>query len=522
MPSMKKDDLPNRGTSQGKLAKTLHSPEERVKTGIQGLDEILCGGLPAHHLFLIQGLPGTGKTTLALQFLQEGVRLGQACMYVTLSESREDLLQAAKSHGWNLNGITFHELEKSPDRPAVEGAYTFYHPADVELGETTARLCEEVERVKPARVVIDSLAEMRLLAQDPLRYRRQIMVLKKYFQLRSCTVLLLDDRATKADEQQLQTIAHGVFFMENVPTDYGTTARRILIVKMRGVNFQEGFHDFEIATGGLRVYPRLNAAAERIARPWTGTSRKVISGIAELDKLLMGGMEQGTSALIMGPSGSAKSSLATHYIWQSLKRKEQVACYLFEESPRSFLTRAQGQGMNLQPYLDRGNLVMVQVDPLKLSPGEFSFRVKEQVEKKKANIVLIDSLNGYLNAMPSERYLVIQMYELLTYLSDHGVLTLLILAQHGLIGNTVQGPVDVSYLADTVILLRHFEATGVVKKAISVIKKRSGPHGPTIREFTVTNHGIEIGLALRDFNGVLGGAPVLMRIPVAGIKTGTG
>jgi circadian clock protein KaiC len=411
-------------------SKAFVQPDERVKTGIRGLDEILGGGLPAHRLYLIQGAPGTGKTTLAMQFLFEAVLLGQPALYVTLSETKEELLQAARSHGWSLDGITFHELEKSPESAEPDGAYTFYHPAEVELGETTERVCKEVDRLKPTRVVFDSLSEMRLLAQDPLRYRRQILALKNFFTHRQCTVLLLDDRTTNRDDLQLQTIAHGVFSLENTPTDYGTTARRLLILKMRGVALQEGYHDFEIITGGLRVYPRLNAAAERPHGTRTGT-KNISSGIAEMDKLLAGGMESGTSVLIIGPSGSGKSSLATQYVWQTVKQKERVACYLFEESRRSFMTRSEGQGMNLQPHIDRGDLVISQIDPSKLSPGEFAFRVKEEVEKKKASVILIDSLNGYLNAMPSERYLVIQMYELLTYLSDHGVLTLLILAQHG-------------------------------------------------------------------------------------------
>jgi len=501
-----------------KLMRIPPQTDQRAATGIRGLDEILGGGLPVSRLYLVQGAPGTGKTTLALQFLFEAVRLGQPALYVTLSESKEELLQAARSHGWSLEGITFHQLEKARDSAEPDGTYTFYHPADVELSETTERVCQEIDRVKATRVVFDSLSEVRLLAQDPLRYRRQILALKTFFTHRKCTVLLLDDCVSRGDEQQLQTIAHGVLALENTPTDYGVTARRLLILKMRGVALQEGYHDFEIKTGGLSIYPRLNAAAERASATanerGNQPTKSLSSGVPELDKLLGGGMDHGTSTLIIGPSGSGKSSLATQYVWQTLKRKERVACYLFEEGRTSFITRSEGQAMNLRPHLDRGDLAITQVDPSKLSPGEFTFRVKEEVQKKNASLILIDSLNGYLNAMPSERYLVIQMYELLTYLSDRGVLTLLVLAQHGLMGNNVQAPVDVSYMADTVILLRHFESLGSVKKAISILKKRTSAHATTIREFEITSNGIKVGNPLQEVPSSLPDGPIYSGNPL--------
>ncbi len=464
--------------------------------------------MPEDRVYLIEGTPGTGKTTLAMQFLLEAARQGQPTIYVTLSETKEELCQAARSHGWDLDSITFHELEMSPAGKDANAEYTFFHPADVELTETTTRICKEVARLKPTRVVFDSLSEMRLLAQDPLRYRRQILALKGFFTSRHCTVLLLDDRTSNDPELQLETIAHGVIALENVPTNYGTTARHLRVLKMRGVAFQEGSHDFDIKTGGLAVYPRLNAAAERGSGTGSGSIGNVLSGVPELDKLLGGGMEHGTNTLVIGPSGSGKSSFATQYVWQSAKRKERVACYLFEEGRKSFLKRSEGLGMDLQGPVDRGELMIHQVDPSKLSPGEFACRVKEEVEKKKASVILIDSLNGYINSMPSERYLVIQMYELLTYLTDHNVLTLLILAQHGLMGNNLQAPVDVSYMADTVVLLRNFEALGSVKKAISILKKRTSAHDTSIREFEVTAHGVRVGAALEDFNGILTGVPV--------------
>jgi len=483
--------------------------EKRISSGISGLDDILGGGFPEDRIYLVEGQPGTGKTTLALQFLLDAVHCGQKVIYVTLSETKDELTQAAKTHGWNLDGIMFHELEKGSKGKESAKEYTFFHPADVELTETTERICQEVAQLKPTRVVFDSLSEMRLLAQDPLRYRRQILALKQFFTSRHCTVLLLDDRSSNDPELQLETIAHGVLALENTPTDYGTTARRLRVLKMRGVAFSEGSHDFEIKTGGITVYPRLNAAVERGSGAGSGQTGNVLSGVPELDKMLGGGLAHGSSTLVIGPSGCGKSSFVTQYAWQSAKRKDRVACYLFEEGRKSFVQRALNMGMDLKVHIDRGGMGIEQIDPSKLSPGEFAFRVKEEVEKKKTSVILIDSLNGYINAMPSERFLMIQMYELLTYLTDHGVLTLLVLAQHGLLGNNVQAPVDVSYMADTVVLLRQFESRGSIKKAISVLKKRTSEHDSTIREFEVTSQGVRIGAPLADLDGILTGSPTV-------------
>ena len=472
-------------------------------TGVAGLDNVLRGGLPRHRLYVIEGDPGAGKTTLALQFLLEGVRQGERVMYVTLSETAEELHEVAESHGWSIDGVNLLELDALAERLQEEAEYTVYHPSDVELGETTKRVRAEVERLQPTRVALDSVSELRILSQTSARYRREILGLKQFFAGKQCTVLVLDDRTTVDGEQQLQSIAHGVIRMKRETRDYGDTRRQLHVVKMRGVRFLDGMHDFLIKSGGIEVYPRLSVNGALVDAP-TDT---ITSDIKGMDELLGGGLDRGTSTLILGPAGCGKTTLCSQYLLAALDRGEAVSLVLFEESCEGFLQRASGMGMNFNPHVESGLLELRQIDPAELSPGEFANRVCDAVEKRKTRIVVIDSLNGYMNAMPSERFLLIQMHELLMYLGKRGVVTILVMAQHGMMGSAMQTPVDVSFLADTVILLRYFEAMGEVRQAISVVKKRRSGHERTIRELHLGSGGITIGAPLRDFQGVLTGVP---------------
>ena len=491
----------------------LQTAEQIVSTGIPGLDYILCGGFPANHLYLVEGDPGTGKTTLALQFLLAGRARGETGLYVTLSETKAELCKVAASHGWSLDGIGLFELESLEERLHTEQQYTVFHPSEIELGETTKHICEQVEKLRPSLVVFDSLSEMRLLAREPLRYRRQVLALKQFFAGRKCTVMLLDDRTSRETDLQLQSICHGVLVLERVAVEYGGARRRLTVSKLRGLKFREGRHDFTIEPGGLVVFPRLVAAEHK--KPMSGSTPRprgtAKSGIGELDELLGGGLTYGTSTLAMGPAGSGKSTLVSQYAMALADEGERVACYVFEETQQNYLDRAAGLGMDLRPHLASGRLIVDQIDPAEISPGEFVDRVRGAVEppagKDPATVVIIDSLNGYLNSMPSENFLLIQMHELLMYLNERGVLTLLVLAQHGLLGATMQTPIDVTYLADTVIVLRYFEAFGEVRQALAVVKKRSGRHERSIREFRLSSEGIEIGRPLKDFDGVLTGVP---------------
>jgi circadian clock protein KaiC len=487
--------------------------EPIVPTGIAGLDYILSGGLPANHLYLVEGDPGTGKTTLALQYLLNGQANGEKGLYVTLSETKAELVTVAASHGWSLDGIGLFELESLEQRLQAEQQYTVFHPSEIELGETTRHICDQVEKLQPSRVVFDSLSEMRLLARDPLRYRRQVLALKQFFAGRKCTVILLDDRTSVETDLQLQSISHGVIALERVGVEYGGARRRLIVSKMRGLQFREGRHDFNIERGGLVVYPRLVAAEHKREENKAGyTPREVAkSGIEGLDSLLGGGLHYGTSTLALGPAGSGKSTLVTQFARAMALAGERVACYVFEETRDNFLDRAAGLGMDLRATIDSGLVTVEQIDPAEISPGEFAQKVRSAVEGgpngKKTRIVVIDSLNGYLNSMPSENFLVIQMHELLMYLNERGVLTLMVLAQHGLMGSAMQAPVDVTYLADTVIILRYFEAFGEVRQAIAVVKKRTGGHERSIREFKLSANGIEVGEPLKHFEGVLTGVP---------------
>jgi circadian clock protein KaiC len=484
----------------------MESPPIRAgkqTTGVAGLDELLRGGLPSDRLYVVEGDPGAGKTTLALQFLLEGVRLGQRVLYVALSETLEELRDVASSHGWSLDGIELLELNSLSERLQEEANYTVYHPSDVELGETTKRIRQQVEEQDPERVALDSVSELKILSQTSVRYRREILGLKQFFAGRKCTVLVLDDRTTSEGEQQLQSIAHGVLSMERAGREYGATRRQFHLVKMRGVNFLDGRHDFVIRTGGIEIYPRLAASESPAAEPAAIAS----SGSQQFDALLGGGIDRGTSALLLGPAGCGKTTLCSQILIAALKRGESVAYYLFEESKDTFLRRSEGFGMDFTAYLASGLFELAQVDIGELSPGEFANRVRRRVERTGTSFIVIDSLNGYLNGMPSERFLLIHMHELLSYLGRKNVVTLLTIAQHGMLGPAMQTPVDVSFLADTVILLRFFEAAGEVRQALSVIKKRRGKHERTLREMQFGPTGVAIGAVLHDFEGVLTGVP---------------
>src|SRR4051812_6178632 len=475
----------------------------RVKTGISGLDDVLNGGLPEGHLYLIEGDPGTGKTTLGLQFLLEGVKNGDKGIYVTLSESKRELEAVAESHGWDLNSIDIYEMTPVDEEMSPEAQYTVFHPSDVELADTTTAVLKEVDRVKPKRVVIDSLSELRMLARDPLRYRRQVLGLKRYFAGRDVTVLLLDDRTAEGNDLQLQSIAHGVIMMQSQEREFGIKRRRVEVRKVRGSRYREGFHDFSIETGGIVVHPRLIAAEHK-----PGFKREIVpSGLPELDKLLGGGLDTGTSTLLMGPAGAGKSTIAVRYALSAAERGEYAIIFTFDESSGTLLERARGLNMALDKHMESGLIKLQQVDPAELSPGEFVASVRNSVRKGGAKVVIIDSLNGFLNAMPGEKFLSLQLHEMLSFLSQQGIATIITLAQHGFVGTTMGTPVDVSYLADTVLLFRYFEAAGQVKQAISVLKKRSGSHERSIRELIFDNGHITLGPALAEFEGVLTGVP---------------
>jgi circadian clock protein KaiC len=481
---------------------SIAKEEARVSTGSPGLDDILGGGLDPNRIYLYEGRPGTGKTTIALQFLLEGARRGETVLYITLSETRRELDLVAQRHGWSLDGVAVFELVPPETTLDPEQELTVFHPAEVELSETTRLMFDKVERLGPTRVVIDSLSELRLLAQSPLRYRRQVLALKHFFTARQCTVILLDDLSAQQNDLQLHSIAHGVVMLEQVAIDYGAERRRIRVVKMRGIQFRGGFHDFTIQKGGLNIYPRLVAAEHHAHFVGDLTS----SGNPALDQMLGGGLERGTNALLIGAAGVGKSSLALTYAIAAAERGEHAVFFAFDEGRGTIEARARSLGLPLRGYVDSGLIRIQQIDPAEMSPGEFSARVRRSVEDDHARIVVIDSLNGYMNAMPDERFLVLQMHELLSYLAQQGILTILVLAQHGLVG-PMETPVDLSYLSDAVIMLRYFEFGGTVRRALSVVKKRSGHHEHTIREFRLGAGGVELGPPLSQFSGIFSGTP---------------
>jgi circadian clock protein KaiC len=475
-----------------------------LNTGVPGFDEILYGGLPRGHLYLIEGNPGTGKTTLALQFLLAGIRNGEKVLYVTLSESEQELHEAMYSHGWSPESLLICEMAPPEEDLKPEAQYTVFHPSEVELADTIAAIFKEVDAIQPQRLVFDSLSELRMLARDPLKYRRQILALKRHLAGRDCTILLLDDgTAEGGHDLQLQSIAHGVVHLETIDRDYGVNRRRVQICKVRGTAYREGFHDYTIQKGGISIYPRLIAAEHK-----PGFQRKnVPSGIKELDDIFRGGIDTGTSTLLLGPAGCGKSTIAFRYAISAAQRNEKAMIFTFDESINTLLDRARGLNMEPDPLIEKGILEVQQVDPAELSPGQFVARVRQLVDDEHLRVLVIDSMNGLLNAMPHEQFLAMQLHELFSYLGQQGIATIITLAQHGFIGTAMNTPIDVSYLADTVLLFRYFERSGQIHQALSVVKKRSGPHERAIREIIFGEGKVYVGEPLTNFEGVLTGIP---------------
>ncbi len=474
----------------------------RTATGIAGLDNILCGGLAAHRVYLVDGTPGVGKTTLAMQFLMEGARRGERCLYVTLSETREELEDVAESHGWSLDGIDVIELSQVENLFRAGSQNTLFQPAEVELTSLSDLLMREFDRLKPRRMVLDSLSEMRLMAQNPLRYRRQILAFKSHFATGDCTTLLLDDRSASGADSQVQSIVHGMITMQTVPLKFGINRRFLGVSKMRGSRFREGNHDYVINRGGIVVFPRL-VAADHIVE----TRNEVFpSGNAGLDRVAGGGLDAGTGSLFIGPAGSGKTTIASMFASRTALAGHRVLYFSFDETVGILVHRARSMGIDFDGPLAAGNLVLRQIDPAEIAPGELANQIIEGIDRDKVRMVVLDSLNGYVNAMPQEDFLHLHLHELLTYLNQQGVATIMILAQHGLVG-AMGTPVDVSYLADTVLLTRFFEARGAMRKAVSIIKKRSGSHEDTIREISLTAKGVVVGEPLFEFEGVMTGVP---------------
>ena len=482
----------------------MNQSMQRSKTGIPGLDDVLHGGLIPQQLYLVDGIPGAGKTTFALQYLLEGARNGEKCTYVTLSETRQELEAGALSHGWSLGGIEIIELIANEEELRGEEQLTMLPLSEVELGETTRRMLEAIERSAPSRMVVDSLSELRLLAQSSLRYRRQILALKQFFVGRRCTVIMIDDRTSEGPDPQLHSLAHGVIALDSSAPAYGQVRREMRVLKFRGSDFISGFHDFTIRQGGLIVYPRL-VAAQHSPSFQQGF---LPSGVTALDWLMGGGIDRGTSTLLIGPPGSGKSTLALQYATAAIERGDHAATFVFDETKSALLARSIGIGMHINEGAGAGEISVHQIDPVAISPGEFAHLVRDSVERDRARVVIIDSLNGYLNAMPQNNYLTAQLHELLSYLNNQGVATFFTVAQSGIIGANMTSPVDASYLADSVVLLRYFELAGRVRKAISVLKKRTGGHEGSIRELWFDTRGIHLSEPLLQLRGVLAGGPI--------------
>ncbi|HET7729438.1 MAG TPA: ATPase domain-containing protein [Usitatibacter sp.] len=481
------------------------SPLQRISTGIAGLDAIVQGGLPADRLYLVDGNPGVGKTTLAIQFLMEGARNGERCLYIALSETKDELDSVAESHGWSLDGITVLELSQFDATLAARSKNTLFQPAEVELKNLGELLMAEFERIKPSRMVLDSLSEMRLMAQNPLRYRRQILEFKQRFASRGCTVLLLDDRSAVGQDAQVQSIVHGMLALQVVPLKFGINRRYLNVTKLRGSSFREGNHDYVIKEGGITVFPRL-VASDHGAKH----EKEVFSsGNPQLDLLLGDGLHAGTGTLLMGPAGSGKSTVAAMFAAKAAAAGQKVLYFAFDETTSILMGRTRELGIDLETPVATGMLTVQQVDPAEIAPGELANLIVAAVTERGTRMVVLDSLNGYVNAMPGEDYLHLHLHELLTYLNQKGVVTVMVLSQHGLIGS-MGSQVDVSYIADSVILFRFFEARGAVKKAVSIIKKRSGGHETTIRELCMTGEGVVIGQPLVHFEGVMTGVPKIV------------
>lgn len=479
----------------------------RLDTGIAGLNEILNGGLPPGQMYLLEGDPGTGKTTVAMQFIMAGIALGEKALYITLSEPRTELEGSARSHGWDPALIPIAEFVPEEASLSPDQQYTVFHPSEVELASTIQKLTDIIDRERPDRLVIDSLSELRLLSDNVMRYRRQLLALKQFFVGRDTTVLMLDDRTADGNDLQLQSIAHGVIRLEKIQRSYGLTRRHIEIVKLRGSAYREGFHDYIIKFGGVLIYPRLVAAEHDVDFP----SDIVSSGVPALDHMFGGGIRRGSSTLILGPTGVGKSTIAIQYAVSAARRNDRSIVYAFDEVRRTSIERADALGMNVHVELDRGTLSIRQVDPAELSPGEFIAQIREEVEQNDTRVVVIDSLNGFLNAMPGERDLILHLHELLSFLNQRGVLTILVLTQHGIVGS-MHADLDVSYLSDAVLMLRYFEAEGEIRQVASVLKQRSGRHERALRELTFTATGITLSEPLTSFRGVLTGVPDVSKV----------
>jgi circadian clock protein KaiC len=483
-------------------------------TGIEGLDDVLAGGLPPGQMYLLEGSSGAGKTTLGLQFLLEGARLGQTVLWCTLAETESQLRSTAKSHGWDLSGITIVNVSDTgaSEGSGPDGAYSFFSPGDVELHDVTRSILEIADQVRPRRVVFDPFSDVKLLARDPLRYRRQLLQLREHFARIGATVLLIQEHGLELPSDPAgEGVVHGIIGLYQNAPDYGKPRRRLRVHKLRGVDYREGFHDVSLRTGGLEVYPRLSASQHALPE-----SREVITcGVPELDRTLGGGLNRGSSLLVVGPSGTGKSTLCTQFAVASARRGERAVVYLFDETRRAYIARADGLETGLREAIAAGQVTVVQTNPAEFSPGEFAHMVRMEVEQRGAALVAIDSLNGYLAAMPDESHLAMHMHELLTYLALRNVVTLLTMNQQGLIGENANSPVDVSYLADAAILLRYFEDGGKLRRALSVLKRRCGPHEDLIRELTIAPPGVQLGGALHHLRGVLTGQPEEVRPTVA-------